>query len=97
MALYGLSVFLETPAPQRKGRKRYIAASFAITAFSAVSASLDMAVYCILPSALHIHLTSALEGGLSRQLHMVAAFVKLSGFRMCPDHWGCTTGASDFP
>jgi hypothetical protein len=45
MALYGLSVFLETPGPQRKGRKRYIAASFVITVLSALSASLDMANY----------------------------------------------------
>ena len=45
MALYGLSVFLETPGPQRKGRKRYIIASFLITVLSALSASLDMANY----------------------------------------------------
>ena len=45
MALYGLSVFLETAAHLRKGRRRYIATSFIITAFSALSASLDMAVY----------------------------------------------------
>ena len=43
MFLYGLSVFLETPRYRRKGRKRYIAASFIITALSALSASLDMA------------------------------------------------------
>ncbi|KAJ2915197.1 hypothetical protein MD484_g5205, partial [Candolleomyces efflorescens] len=45
MALYGLSVFLETPTAMRKGRKRYIAASFAITALAALSASLEMARY----------------------------------------------------
>jgi hypothetical protein len=45
MALYGLSVFLETPEPQRKGRKKYIAASFVITAVFAFSGSLDMANY----------------------------------------------------
>jgi MFS family permease len=43
MALYGLSVFLETPKPQRKGRKRYIAASFIITVLSSLAGSLDMA------------------------------------------------------
>jgi hypothetical protein len=43
MALYGLSVFLETPHAQRKGRKRYIAASFLITALSVFTVSLDMA------------------------------------------------------
>ena len=45
MALYGLSVFLETPESQRKGRKRYIAVSFLITVLSALTASLDMANY----------------------------------------------------
>ena len=45
MALYGLSVFLETPVYLRKGRKRYIAGSFLITALSALTASLDMAKY----------------------------------------------------
>jgi hypothetical protein len=45
MALYGLSVFLETPEPQRKGRKRYIAASFVITGLRALGGSLDMANY----------------------------------------------------
>ncbi|KAJ2923594.1 hypothetical protein H1R20_g13500, partial [Candolleomyces eurysporus] len=45
MALYGLSVYLETPEPQRKGRKRYIVVSFVITALSALPASLDMAHY----------------------------------------------------
>jgi hypothetical protein len=45
MALYGLSVFLETPEPQRKGRKKYIAASLAITALAAFTGSLDMANY----------------------------------------------------
>ena len=45
MALYGLSVFLETPMHLRKGRKRYIAASFVITALSTLTGSLDMAGY----------------------------------------------------
>jgi hypothetical protein len=45
MALYGLSVFLETPKPLRKGRKRYIAASFILTALSAMTASVNMAEY----------------------------------------------------
>ena len=45
MAFYGLSVFLETPEHLRKGRKRYIAASFVITALSVFTASLDMANY----------------------------------------------------
>ncbi|KAJ2913709.1 hypothetical protein MD484_g6701, partial [Candolleomyces efflorescens] len=43
MSLYGLSVFLETSEPLRKGRKRYITASFAITTLFAFTASLDMA------------------------------------------------------
>jgi hypothetical protein len=45
MALYGLSVFLETPKHLRKGRKRYITASFVITALSTLTGSLDMASY----------------------------------------------------
>ena len=45
MALYGLSVFMETPESLRKGRKRYIITSFVITALSALTASLDMAQY----------------------------------------------------
>jgi hypothetical protein len=45
MALYGLSVFLETPESQRKGRKRYIAVSFVITALRALTGSIDMANY----------------------------------------------------
>ena len=45
MALYGLSVFLETPEAQRKGRRRYIAASFVITALASLTASLDQANY----------------------------------------------------
>jgi hypothetical protein len=45
MALYGLSVFLETSGPQRKGRKRYIVVSFVITTLRALSGSLDMATY----------------------------------------------------
>ena len=36
-------MFLDTPEPQRKGRKRYIAASFVITVLFALSGSLDMA------------------------------------------------------
>lgn len=43
MALYGLSVFLETSESLRKGRKRYIAASFTITILSCLTASLDVA------------------------------------------------------
>lgn len=45
MALYGLSVFLETPESQRKGRKRYIAVSFVITALRALAGSIDIANY----------------------------------------------------
>lgn len=45
MSLYGLTVFLETPDPQRKGRRRYIAASFLITVLFSLAASLDMANY----------------------------------------------------
>ena len=45
MALYGLSVFLETPEQLRKGRKRYIATSFAITCLSALISSIDIADY----------------------------------------------------
>lgn len=45
MALYGLSVFLETPRQLRKGRKPYIVASFCITALAALTASVDMASY----------------------------------------------------
>jgi hypothetical protein len=45
MSLYGLTVFLETPEPQRKGRKRYIVASFVITVLFSFGASLDMANY----------------------------------------------------
>ena len=45
MALYGFSVFLETPEHLRKGRKRYITASFVITILSTLSASLDMSSY----------------------------------------------------
>jgi hypothetical protein len=45
MSLYGLTVFLETPEPQRKGRKRYIAASFMITVLFSFGASLEMANY----------------------------------------------------
>lgn len=43
MAVYGLSVFLETPQQSRKGRKRYIVISFLITALRALTSSLDMA------------------------------------------------------
>ena len=45
MAIYGLSVFLETPKASRKGRTRYIVVSVIITLLAAFSASLDMAVY----------------------------------------------------
>ena len=45
MSLYGLTVFLETPKPQRKGRKKYIVASFVITVLFSLQASLDMANY----------------------------------------------------
>jgi hypothetical protein len=45
MSLYGLTVFLETPEPQRKGRKRYTVASFVIMVLFSFSASLDMADY----------------------------------------------------
>jgi hypothetical protein len=45
MTVYGLSVFLETPVSQRKGRKGYMAASIGITALQTCSASLDMAHY----------------------------------------------------
>jgi hypothetical protein len=45
MSLYGLTVFLETPEPQRKGRKRYIVTSFIITVLFSFGASLDMADY----------------------------------------------------
>lgn len=41
MALYGLSVFLETRPDLRKGRRRYIAVSFAITILVAFSSALD--------------------------------------------------------
>ena len=43
MSLYGLTVFLETPKHQRKGRKRYIVASFVITVLFTLCGSLDMA------------------------------------------------------
>lgn len=45
MALYGLSVFLETPQHLRKGRKRYIATSFIITGLSTFTAALDISLY----------------------------------------------------
>jgi hypothetical protein len=45
MTVYGLSVFLETPESQQKGRKGYIAASIVKAALQACSASLDMAHY----------------------------------------------------
>jgi hypothetical protein len=41
MASYGLYAFLEAPKHQRKGRTLYIVASFAITAVSALCASVD--------------------------------------------------------
>ena len=43
MAVYGLSVFIETPPHLRKGRKRYIVISFLITTLRALTGSLDMA------------------------------------------------------
>lgn len=45
MAIYGVSVFLETPMGQRRGRKRYITASVVITILAALTASHDMANY----------------------------------------------------
>ena len=42
MALYGLSVFLETPKELRKGRTPYIVISFLISVLSALTASLDV-------------------------------------------------------
>ena len=45
MSLYGLTVFLETPESQRKGRKRYVVASFMITVLFFFGASFDMAYY----------------------------------------------------
>ncbi|EAU86356.2 hypothetical protein CC1G_05350 [Coprinopsis cinerea okayama7 len=45
MALYGLSIFLETPLQQRKGRRRYIIISFILTFLAALSNSLDVAAY----------------------------------------------------
>jgi hypothetical protein len=45
MSFYGLTVFLETSEPQRKGRKRYIVASFVMTVLFSLCASLDMADY----------------------------------------------------
>ncbi|KAJ2915207.1 hypothetical protein MD484_g5193, partial [Candolleomyces efflorescens] len=41
MALYGLSVFLETPKEQRRSRTRYIVLSFVITALKIFQISLD--------------------------------------------------------
>ena len=41
MAIYGLSVFLETPKHLRKGRFPFIVLSFVITIFTALSGSLD--------------------------------------------------------
>ncbi|RXW20762.1 hypothetical protein EST38_g5074 [Candolleomyces aberdarensis] len=43
MALYGLSVFLETPKELREGRRRYIVLSFVFTLLASISASADMA------------------------------------------------------
>jgi hypothetical protein len=45
MSLYGLTVFLETPEPQRKGRRRYIVVSFMITVLFSFGASFDIANY----------------------------------------------------
>jgi hypothetical protein len=41
MSIYGLSVFLETPKQERKGRVFYIITSFTITALSALCTALD--------------------------------------------------------
>ena len=41
MSIYGLSVFLETPKPMRKGRTRYIVASFLISGLAILIAALD--------------------------------------------------------
>lgn len=41
MALYGFSVFCETPRNQRRGRRRYIVISFTIATLSSFSAALD--------------------------------------------------------
>ena len=43
MALYSLSVFLETPKQLRKNRGTYIAVSFALTGMFALTASIDAA------------------------------------------------------
>ncbi|EAU87221.2 hypothetical protein CC1G_10500 [Coprinopsis cinerea okayama7 len=41
MVLYGLSVFLETPRPLRKGRTPYIVVSFVIFSLAAITAAID--------------------------------------------------------
>lgn len=41
MAVYGLSVFMETPKPLRKGRTRYIVISFTLLGLVALSTILD--------------------------------------------------------
>ena len=52
MAIYGLSVFLETPKSLRKGRTRYIILSFVITGLKVLSTSLDgMLLYIALSEA----------------------------------------------
>ncbi|RXW12436.1 hypothetical protein EST38_g13420 [Candolleomyces aberdarensis] len=72
MALYGLSVFLETPEPLRKGRKRYVAVSFAITTLSALTASLDMADYfqILFKSTSPRHWIELLGGSQQARLHL---------------------------
>ncbi|RXW18366.1 hypothetical protein EST38_g7494 [Candolleomyces aberdarensis] len=45
MAIYGLSVFFETPKELRKGRGRYILISMALTVLLCLTASLEMAWY----------------------------------------------------
>ncbi|KAJ2936544.1 hypothetical protein H1R20_g548, partial [Candolleomyces eurysporus] len=45
MAIYGLSVFFETPKELRKGRGRYILISVALTVLLCLTASLEMAWY----------------------------------------------------
>lgn len=44
MAIYGLSVFLETPKPERKGRVLYIVLSFIIMTLSAFCTALNTAL-----------------------------------------------------
>jgi len=41
MCLHGLSLYLETPLPLRKGRLRYILLSFAILVLSSIPVAMD--------------------------------------------------------